>query len=170
MPSEHLSKRKNWQKIANLGGTGKEDVVFSILKALFIGNKICEVVKERILIYENGRGVKPDCMIRNTNNGKMILIEVKNQGKSGNAHERLCRNYMPGIQNELEKQCGFRYPFFTICTNGLATDPHKSQEITKWFDSDELKDRLFLFKDKNKPETIINYFKKIVLKYLDYEI
>lgn len=170
MSAEHLSKRTNWQRLASTGGLGKEDVVFSILAVLFDGDATCEVVKEVVPIYANGRGVRPDAVIRNRTNGKMILIEVKNQGKAGNAHERLCRNYILGIQNELEAQCGFRYPFFTVCTNGLANDPHKSQEIAKWFDCDELRDRLFLFKNRNDVSALVGYFKKIVKEYLEYEV
>lgn len=170
MSAKHLSKRTNWQRLASTAGLGKEDIVYSVLKVLLAGDETCQVVKKIIRIYANGRGVKPDCVIVNKDTGKMLLIEVKNQGATGNAHERMCRNYMPGLQNELEARCGFRYPFFTICTNGLANDAHKSQEISKWFDCDELRDRLFLFKNRNAIEELVEYLKKIVKEYLEYEI
>lgn len=171
MAREHLSARANWQQFANEVGSDREDLVFLVLKKLLEGDRVCEVVKSNtVALYPNGRGIRPDCVVRNKTNNKMLLVEVKRQGSGGNAHERLCRNYMLGIQDGLEKECGFRYPVFTVCTNGLANDDHKSQEIKKWFEHDDIKDRLFLWEDTSRPELIAGYFQQVIARYLGYEV
>ena len=53
----------------------------------------------------------------------------------------------------------------TICTNGLATDEHKSVEISMWFDDNEIRDRLFLWESKDHND-LLAYVKEIILQHL----
>jgi len=163
MAREHLSKRANWQKGAHAGGDGKEAAVRGIIETHLNDNY--DVVKETIPVYANGRGVRFDTTIKNNTTGKIALIEIKRQGKDGNAHERLCRNYMIGLQKVLSAYCGYDNPVFTICCNGLAKDQHKKQEIPLWFQG--MDDRLFLWKGQDYVSELIDYIENTIIPYLN---
>ncbi len=126
---------------------------------------IYDVVKETIPVYKNGRGVRFDITIKNKNTKKIALVELKRQGKDGNAHERLCRNYMMGMQKVLSAHCGYANPVFTICCNGLAKDQHKKQEISQCFEG--MDDRLFLWKGQDYVGELIDYIKNTIIPYLN---
>ena len=65
-------------------------------------------------------GIQPDGAIRNTRTGKTIYVEIKRQdgwveGKPrsagrGNAHERLCKYFTPGLLSKLRSEGGISEP------------------------------------------------------------
>lgn len=164
--NERLAQRSNWQRMANAAGSGGEKLIVLMAKTLFLDCDTYEVSTQLVIpIYPNGRGIRPDCVIAHKATSKKALIEVKRQGAQGNAHERLCRNYMPGIQEKLQQICGFLYPVFTICLDGLVGDKHKNQEITEWFDHDSIRNRLLMWNGED-PEVLITFFTENVLPNL----
>ena len=159
---EHLSKRNKWQHTG--GGEGKETAVRGVIETMFRDNDTYSVTKDNIKVYPNGRGITPDVLIKNNKTNKIAILEVKRQGKGGNAHERLCRNYMPGLNKALSKHCGYDNPVFTICLNGLAKDKHKKQEIEFWFQG--MEDRVFFWMGQESTKALWQYIESTVLPYL----
>jgi len=91
-------------------------------------------------------GVSPDFAIDNKETGKTIYVEVKRQdgwveGKKrsagrGNAHERLCKYFTPGLLQILRKQGKINepnLPFWIIFQGDITRDPCRVREITCWF-------------------------------------
>lgn len=161
---KHLKKRKNWQRHATDAGKAREEILFVVIKSCLL-EKYKLDYQPIISIYDNGRGIQPDASITNMENEKKVLIESKRQGASGNAHERMCRNYMPGIVKRVSAYCKVDNPIFTICMNGLAKDKHKSQEIECWFQG--IDDRVFLWKDAKDTNKLERYIIKTILPYLE---
>lgn len=92
-------------------------------------------------------GVKPDYAIDNIKLKKTLYVEVKRQdgwveGKlrkdgRGNAHERSCKYFTPGLLKILRKRGGLgdnALPFWTIFQGDIARDPCRVREVTLWFD------------------------------------
>lgn len=91
-------------------------------------------------------GIQPDGAIRNKNTGKTIYVEIKRQdgwveGKPrsagrGNAHERLCKYFTPGLLNKLRESGRIEapnLPFWIIFQGDITRDPCRVREITYWF-------------------------------------
>ena len=169
MSRVHLSERTKWQDKAALGGLGREETAKKILGACLLENPTY-LVEERpkylLAIYNNQWGIQPDFSIKNRETGNIAFFETKRQGTGGNAHERACKYFAPGIQGACAEIAGFEFPFFFIFMNGLTTDPKKRAEITKWFDADGYRDRCLLWGDRNL-ETLIDWFHYIAGRYLD---
>jgi hypothetical protein len=91
-------------------------------------------------------GVLPDYAIKNTKTGKTIYVEVKRQdgwvdgGKRsdgrGNAHERSCKFFTPGLLEILRdkgKIDNHNLPFWTVFQGDITKDPCRVREITCWY-------------------------------------
>ena len=91
-------------------------------------------------------GVFPDYAIDNTETNKTIYIEVKRQdgwveGKTradgrGNAHERSCKFFTPGLQKLLRRKGNLPdnvLPFWTVFQGDITRDPCRVREITLWY-------------------------------------
>jgi len=103
--------------------------------------------------------------IRYIPTNKIAFLESKRQGDNGNAHERLCRYFAPGILPYASEIAGFYNPFFFILMDGLVRDPKKHTEITTWFNADGFKDRYLLW-DK-KFQGLIDWFNLTIRGYLE---
>lgn len=91
-------------------------------------------------------GIKPDCLIRNNATGKEIYVELKRQdgwveGKNraagrGNAHERLCKYFTPGLLTTLKRESrieGGALPFWIVFQGDITRDICRVREIRFWF-------------------------------------
>lgn len=123
-------------------------------------------------------GIKPDSLIRNTSNGKEIYVEVKRQdgwveGKErkagrGNAHERLCKYFTPGLLKFLRKESGIEepnYPFWIVFQGDITRDPCRVREIRFWFDGNET--NVTFWRNTKDPKPIIDHFFKHILPLLE---
>lgn len=92
-------------------------------------------------------GLKPDYAIDNIKTKKTLYIEVKRQDgwieeKSrsagrGNAHERSCKFFTPGLLKLLRKhgKLGNKVlPFWAVFVGDITRDPCRVREITFWYD------------------------------------
>ena len=164
---EALSARKNWQKYANVGGSGREDTVNAVLQTYLLTDGNYEVtLKPRELSHIYGAwGIIPELGIRYTPTNRIAFVEAKRQGDQGNAHERLCKYFAPGLLPIASGIAGFSNPFFFVLMNGLVSDPKKRTEIAAWFDADGFRDRFLLW--DRKFQSLIDWFNSTIRRYLD---
>ena len=121
----------------------------------------------------NKHGVFPDYAIKNKETQKTIYVEVKRQdgwieGKNraagrGNAHERSCKYFTPGLLKILRKKGNLGpniLPFWTIFQGDITRDPCRVREITLWYD--EYKNHYFFWRNtKDKTPLVEHFIKKI---------
>lgn len=123
-------------------------------------------------------GIQPDGAITNTRTGKTIFIEIKRQdgwveGKSrkdgrGNAHERLCKYFTPGLLNKLREAGGINsphLPFWIVFQGDITRDPCRVREITYWFD--EYRANYFFWRDTRNIESLIEHFETFIVPLLE---
>lgn len=112
-----------------------------------------------------------DYAIRNNETEKTIYIEIKRQdgwvegGKRsdgrGNAHERSCKFFTPGLQKILRKAGGLGsdvLPFWLVLQGDITRDPCRVREITCWYD--EYTAHYFFWRDSTNPEKLIDHFEE----------
>jgi len=132
-------------------------------------SEIREIYKPKNLIQKHG--VFPDFAIDNKETGKTIYVEVKRQdgwveGKKrstgrGNAHERLCKYFTPGLLQILRKQSKIKepnLPFWIIFQGDITRDPCRVREITCWFR--EYTANYFFWRDTENKIPLIEHFLK----------
>lgn len=123
-------------------------------------------------------GIIPDFLIRNLTTGKELYVEIKRQdgwveGKKrsagrGNAHERLCKYFTPGILKLLSKESKIkesRYPFWIVFQGDITRDICRVREIRFWFDGKE--DNVFFWRDTKNPNPLIEHFLNRILPLLE---
>ena len=114
-------------------------------------------------------GLSPDYAIDNTETKKTIYVEVKRQdgwveGKKrfdgrGNAHERSCKYFTPGLLETLREKgnLGDRIlPFWTVFQGDITRDPCRVREITLWYKGYE--DHLFFWRNTKDEQALLNHF------------
>ena len=114
-------------------------------------------------------GISPDFSIHNTRTKKTIYIEVKRQdgwveGKErkagrGNAHERSCKFFTPGLLKILREKGKIQepnLPFWVVFQGDIARDPKRVREIHCWYKG--IEDHFFLWSDSSDAEHLINHF------------
>lgn len=114
-------------------------------------------------------GVFPDYAIDNTETNKTIYIEVKRQdgwveGKDraagrGNAHERSCKFFTPGLQKVLRQHGHLGnnvLPFWTVFLGDITRDPCRVREITLWYDG--YKDHYFFWRNSKNADPLVEHF------------
>lgn len=122
-------------------------------------------------------GVFPDYAIENKKTGKTIYVEVKRQdgwveGKNrsagrGNAHERSCKFFTPGLLKILRKKGKLGsniLPFWTIFQGDITRDPCRVREITCWYDDKKV--HFFFWRDSKNPQNLIDHFEKYIAPLL----
>lgn len=143
---------------------------------LYVGVDLAPEVKKAIYTPTNPvtrHGVRPDYAIRNTNTEKTIYVEVKRQdgwveGKTrqagrGNAHERSCKFFTPGLQDALRAKGNLDdsvLPFWVVFQGDIARDPCRVREITLWYKGCE--GHYFFWRDPRDPEALIGHFEKFI--------
>lgn len=124
-------------------------------------------------------GVSPDYAIDNTVTGKTIYVEVKRQdgwveGKErsagrGNAHERACKFFTPGLRDALYQQSNLEdnaLPFWVVFQGDITRDPCRVREISLWF-GEEYKHHKFFWRDTKNSNVIIQHFIDNILPLLE---
>jgi len=122
-------------------------------------------------------GISPDYAIDNVVTGKTIYVEVKRQdgwveGKKrtagrGNAHERSCKYFTPGLLKILRdkgKLGADVLPFWTVFQGDITRDPCRVREITLWFGKH--KAHYFFWRDSTNPEKLIEHFEDYIAPLL----
>lgn len=123
-------------------------------------------------------GIKPDAAIHNRKTGKTIYVEIKRQdgwveGKKrkdgrGNAHERLCKYFTPGLLSTLRHSGKIDepdYPFWIVFQGDITRDPCRVREITFWFG--DCKANYFFWRNTKEAEGLIDHFEKYILPLLN---
>ncbi len=129
-------------------------------------------------IYDPGypiirHGFYPDYSIQNIDSGKTMYVEVKRQdgwveGKTrhdgrGNAHERLCKYFTPGLLKIVRKQGNINskyLPFWIIFSGDITRDPCRVREIRCWFQ--EYNANLFFWRNASNTEKLVTHFIKYI--------
>jgi len=114
-------------------------------------------------------GIVPDYAIDNIVTNKTLYVEVKRQdgwveGKPrnagrGNAHERSCKLFTPGLQKVLKehgKLGSHILPFWVVFQGDIARDPKRVREITLWYEGCE--EHFFLWHDDKDISALIEHF------------
>lgn len=155
IPREFLAARENWQAEANKRGAESEvkfhEVMASALQCLpGLGDyNVVAQPDDLRRIFGGGRwGVRPDAAVINKETGRTVFVEVKRQNPRGNAHERACKYFAPGLVAAARKKGNIHqddFPFFLVFTNGLATSEKYAEEISFWFSAPEVENHFLLW-------------------------
>lgn len=148
---------------------------------IYIGVKLNK--KELKAIYTppcgiKKHGIKPDCLIHNKKTDKTIYIEVKRQdgwveGKQrkdgrGNAHERFCKYFTPGLLKLLRKAGNHPasvYPFWVIFVGDVTRDPCHVREIRFWFDGHN--ENVLFWRNTTDYKMLVEHFEKYIAPLLN---
>ena len=115
-------------------------------------------------------GISPDYAIDNMRTGKTLYVEVKRQdgwveGKDrkagrGNAHERSCKYFTPGLLKTLRTQGKIdgekTLPFWTVFQGDITRDPCRVREITLWYEGYPA--HYFLWRNNADATSLIDHF------------
>lgn len=167
MAREHLERRGEWQGKGVARGHGAEDVFHALMSMHLRGGSLIAKKKPNDLrgIYGQRRGsnrkhgIQPEYAIRDTTTNRAIYVEIKRQRPAGNAHERACKYFAPGIVESarvVANQPEGVFPFWLIFTNGIATDPNYRQEIQHWFRGVE--PHLLLWRNVDDHDSLLDHF------------
>lgn len=124
-------------------------------------------------------GIQPDGAIINKKTGKTIFVEIKRQdgwveGKTrsagrGNAHERFCKYFTPGLLSKLRETGQIKsphLPFWIIFQGDITRDPCRVREIKYWF-GDDYKANYFFWRNTKNPDDLIEHFKQYIYPLLE---
>ena len=124
-------------------------------------------------------GILPDYAIKNIKTGKTLFVEVKRQdgwvesGKRldgrGNAHERSCKFFTPGLMKILRAEGKLGddiLPFWTVFQGNITRDPCRVREITCWYD--EHIAHYYFWRDSKNPALLLKHFNKYLKHLLLY--
>lgn len=114
-------------------------------------------------------GVIPDYAIRNEVSGKSIYVEVKRQDGwieggvrqdgRGNAHERSCKFFTPGLTKALRAKSHIaepHLPFWTVFQGNITKDPCRVREVTCWYEGFEA--HFFFWRTAPNPDLLLAHF------------
>lgn len=137
--------------------------------------ELSEIYRPKIPITKHD--ISPDYAIENTETKKTIYIEVKRQdgwvkGKPrsagrGNAHERSCKFFTPGLQKILREKGNIGdnvLPFWTVFQGDITRDPCRVREITLWYDN--YKAHYFFWRNSKVADPLIEHFIEKIMPLL----
>lgn len=114
-------------------------------------------------------GVIPDFAIDNIETKKTLYVEVKRQdgwveekprsAGRGNAHERSCKFFTPGLLKVLREQGKLGdnvLPFWAVFQGDIARDPKRVREISCWYSGHE--DHFFMWSDGTSSLAVLHHF------------
>lgn len=153
-----------------------DDVILPdrVLKQIYCpNNSIMENAKKR------GWGIAPDFSIKNVKTNKILFGEIKRQdgwvedtlpsAGRGNAHERLCKLFTPGLEKIYRKIGKIDneeiLPFWVVFEGDITRDPKRNREIALWFD--KFDKNYFMWCPNMTDQDLINHFNKYLKRYLD---
>jgi hypothetical protein len=122
-------------------------------------------------------GISMDFAIRNQKNGKILFGEIKRQdgwvettdmkAGRGNAHERSCKYFTPGLMRTLRKTGGLSeeiLPFWLVLVGDITRDPRRNREVAFWFQ--EYTKNYYMWRDTNDIGDMLDFFENNLLPYL----
>lgn len=122
-------------------------------------------------------GISMDFAIRNKKNNKTLFGEIKRQdgwvettnmsAGRGNAHERSCKYLTPGLLNIIRQKSNISeeiLPFWIVFVGDITRDPRRNREIAFWYQGYE--SNYFMWRDKNNPAELLDFFEGKLLKFL----
>lgn len=122
-------------------------------------------------------GINMDFAIRNKSNGKILFGEIKRQdgwiettnmnAGRGNAHERSCKYFTPGLMRALRKAGGLSediLPFWLVIVGDITRDPRRNREIAYWFQ--EYTKNYYMWRDTNDVGDMLDFFENNLLPYM----
>ena len=122
-------------------------------------------------------GINMDFAIRNKKNGKILFGEIKRQdgwiettdmqAGRGNAHERSCKYFTPGLMKVLRKTGGLSeeiLPFWLVILGDITRDPRRNREIAFWFQGYEK--NYYMWRDLEDIGDMLDFFENNLLPYL----
>lgn len=139
----------------------------------------CPDAKAMESAQKRGWGVSPDFSITNTRTGKILFGEIKRQdgwveGKKpndgrGNAHERMCKLFAPGLINAYRKIGGITsediLPFWVVLEGDITRDPKRNREIAFWFD--KFDKNYFMWRPNMTSQDLLKHFYMYLRPYLE---
>lgn len=164
MGSEALSNRDLWQDQAAEQGWKAEYVFYHAMMQhvasldMLVDKKPSDLLK--IYVASNGAryGIKPDFAIRTKT--RTIYVEVKNQGPRGNAHERACKYWTPGILDSMRRSGGWNdsnvIPCWWVFTGRLTRTLRYQAGIRHWFKGYE--GHVLLWEDTEDYDALTRHF------------
>jgi len=122
-------------------------------------------------------GISMDFAIRNKSNWKILFGEIKRQdgwiettnmqAGRGNAHERSCKYFTPGLMKIIRKTGGLSeeiLPFGLVIVGDITRDPRRNREIAYWFQ--EYTKNYYMWRDTNNVGDMLDFFENNLLPYL----
>lgn len=167
---KEIRGRSNWQSAAMARGQGAELVFKTFFEGYFknTGFRVIAKPKDFKTIYAADHGIEPDFKIINDVTGKMFFVEIKRQyAGRGNAHERACRYFTPGMVKHLKKYCNVKtvMPMWLVFSNGITTDKKRVREVKFWFDGYE--ENYLFWANLANTETIKVHFDTYIRPHLE---
>lgn len=122
-------------------------------------------------------GISMDFAIRNSNNKKVLFGEIKRQdgwiettdmaAGRGNAHERSCKYFTPGLLKVLRDASGISdeiLPFWLVLVGDITRDPRRNREIAFWFQGYEK--NYYMWRNTEDIADMLDFFENNLLPYL----
>ncbi len=122
-------------------------------------------------------GITMDFAIRNLENRKILFGEIKRQdgwiettnieAGRGNAHERSCKYFTPGLMQIIRKMSGLSYeilPFWIIFVGDITRDPRRNREIAFWFQG--YTKNYYMWRDTSDIGDMLDFFENNLLPYM----
>jgi len=86
----------------------------------------------------------------------------------GNAHERSCKYFTPGLQKILREHGKMGeniLPFWVVFLGDIARDPKRVREVTTWYDG--CADHFFFWRDVSNEKLLMDHFNNKLRKFLE---
>ncbi len=138
--------------------------------------ELAEIYNPKIPISRHG--VFPDYAITNSDTNKTIYTEVKSQDGwveggvrsdgRGNAHERSCKFFTPGLQKALRAKGNLAdnvLPFWVVFVGDITRDPCRVREIKLWYEG--VPEHYFMWRNQRSSEQIIEHFLSHIKPLID---
>jgi hypothetical protein len=122
-------------------------------------------------------GIRMDFAIRNLVNGKVLFGEIKRQdgwvettkpaAGRGNAHERSCKYFTPGLLKALREASGISeeiLPFWLVLVGDITRDPRRNREIAFWYQGYEK--NYYMWRNSEDIGDLFDFFENNLLPYL----
>ena len=123
-------------------------------------------------------GISMDFAIRNIESKKTLFGEIKRQDGwvettdmstgRGNAHERSCKYFTPGLMKVLREASGISddgiLPFWLVIVGDITRDPRRNREIAFWFQG--YRQNYYMWRDVNDVGDMLDFFENNLLPYL----
>ena len=122
-------------------------------------------------------GISMDFAIRNLTNGKILFGEIKRQdgwiettnmqAGRGNAHERSCKYFTPGLMKVIRETGGLSeeiLPFWLVIVGDITRDPRRNREIAYWFQ--DYTKNYYMWRDTDNVGEMLDFFENNLLPYL----